>query len=148
MVQLAEIRQTDFVLDVGCGTGYSAAVLSRLASSVVALDSDPALAEAAATKLSSLGYDNVAVVQGALPEGYKAEAPYDVIFLEGSVDKLPQTLFDQLKDGGRLIAVQGQGNAGVARLFFKTTGIVTGRGAFNAAIRPLPGFEHVHEFEF
>lgn len=148
LLQLADIRRTDFVLDVGCGTGYSSAVLSRLASSVVALESDPALAEAAASTLSKLGCDNVAVVQGALPEGYKAEAPYDVIFLEGSVDRLPQALFDQLKEGGRLIAVQGQGNAGVARLFLKTTGIVTGRGAFNAAIRPLPGFEHVNEFEF
>lgn len=148
LLQLAEIRRTDFVLDVGCGTGYSSAVLSRLASSVVALESDPALAETAAATLSKLGYDNVAVVQGTLPEGYKAEAPYDVIFLEGSVDSLPQALFDQLKEGGRLIAVQGQGNAGVARLFLKTTGIVTGRGAFNAAIRPLPGFEHVNEFEF
>ncbi|MEP9371667.1 protein-L-isoaspartate O-methyltransferase [Mesorhizobium sp. KR1-2] len=148
MAQLADIRRTDFVLDVGCGTGYSSAVLSRLASSVVALESDQALAETAAATLSKLGYDNVAVVQGALAEGYKAEAPYDVIFLEGSVDKLPQALFDQLKEGGRLIAVQGQGNAGVARLFLKATGIVTGRGAFNAAIRPLPGFEHVNEFEF
>ena len=69
MLQLAEIRPTDFVLDVGCGTGYSSAVLSRLASSVVALESDPALAETAAVTLSSLGYDNVAVVQGALHGG-------------------------------------------------------------------------------
>ena len=61
--------------------------------------------------------------------------------LKVAVDEVPQALLDQLKEGGRLVAVEGQGNAGVARLFFKTTGVVTGRGAFNAAIRPLPGFE-------
>jgi len=148
LLQLAVVRPTDFVLDVGCGTGYSSAVLSRLASSVVALESDPALAETAAATLSNFGYDNVAVVQGALTEGYRAEAPYDVIFLEGSVDEVPQALLDQLKEGGRLVAVEGQGNSGIARLFFKTTGVVSSRGAFNAAIRPLPGFERAREFEF
>ncbi|MDH6229736.1 protein-L-isoaspartate(D-aspartate) O-methyltransferase [Mesorhizobium soli] len=148
LVQLADVRPTDFVLDIGCGTGYSAAVLSRLASSVVALESDSALADAATSTLSSLGYDNVAVVQGPLQAGYAAEAPYDVIFLDGSVEDLPKALFDQLKEGGRLVAVEGQGNAGVARLFIKTTGVVTGRRAFNAAIRPLPGFERARAFEF
>ena len=148
LVQLAEIHPGDFVLDVGCGTGYSSAVLSRLASSVIALESDPALAQAATSTLSSLGCDNVAVVQGKLHEGYASEAPYDVIFVGGSVEEIPQTLFDQLKEGGRLVAVEGQGNAGVARLFLKTTGIVAGRRAFNAAIRPLPGFERIRAFEF
>ncbi|PSJ58595.1 protein-L-isoaspartate O-methyltransferase family protein [Pseudaminobacter soli (ex Li et al. 2025)] len=148
LVQLADVRPTDFVLDIGCGTGYSAAVLSRLASSVVALESDAGLADAATSTLSSLGYDNVAVVQGPLQAGYAAEAPYDVIFLDGSVEELPKSLFDQLKEGGRLVAVEGQGNAGVARLFLKTTGVVTGRRAFNAAIRPLPGFERAGAFEF
>jgi protein-L-isoaspartate(D-aspartate) O-methyltransferase len=148
LVQLAEIRPTDFVLDIGCGTGYSAAVLSRLASSVIALESDPALAERASSTLSELGCDNVAVVVGTLREGYPAEAPYDVILLEGAVEELPEGLFEQLKEGGRLVAVEGHGNAGVARLFLKTTGVVSGRSAFNAAIRPLPGFERVRSFEF
>jgi len=148
LVQLAGVRPADFVLDIGCGTGYSSAVLSRLASSVVALESDSALAGQASSTLSGLGYDNVAVVQGPLQDGYAAEAPYDVIFINGAVEQLPQTLFDQLKEGGRLVAVEGVGNAGVARLFLKTTGVVTGRRAFNAAIRPLPGFERAHTFEF
>ncbi len=83
-----------------------------------------------------------------LAQGHAAKAPYDVIFIGGSVEEVPASLFDQLAEGGRLVAVEGQGNAGVARLFFKTGGVVTGRRAFNAAIKPLPGFERIHAFEF
>lgn len=148
LVQLAEIQPSDFVLDIGCGTGYSAAVLSRLASSVIALESDSGLAKRASSTLSELGCDNVAVVTGSLPEGYPSEAPYDVILLEGAVEELPETLFEQLREGGRLVAVEGGGNAGVARLFLKNAGVISGRSAFNAAIRPLPGFERIRTFEF
>jgi protein-L-isoaspartate(D-aspartate) O-methyltransferase len=148
LMQLAEIGPGDSVLDIGCGTGYAAAILSRLAKSVVALESDPALAATAMSTLSGLGCDNVSVVNGPLPEGHAAGAPYDVIFIGGSVEKVPETLLDQLAEGGRLVAVEGQGNSGVARLFLKTGGGVTGRGAFNAAIKPLPGFERIRAFEF
>ncbi|MBZ9700459.1 MULTISPECIES: protein-L-isoaspartate O-methyltransferase family protein [unclassified Mesorhizobium] len=148
LMQLAEISQADSVLDVGCGTGYASAILSRLAGSVVALESDSALAETAKSVLSSLGCGNVTVVQGPLPQGYAAKAPYDVVFVGGSVGKVPAALLDQLAEGGRLVAVEGQGNSGVARLFFKAGGVVTGRRAFNAAIKPLPGFEREHAFEF
>ena len=148
LLQLAEIDANDTVLDVGCGTGYSAALLSRLARSVVALESDSALAEIAASRLSALGYGNVSVVQGPLRQGHAGGAPYDVIFVGGSVEEVPETLLDQLGEGGRLVAVEGRGNAGIARLFLKTTGVVSGRRAFNAAIKPLPGFERVRAFEF
>lgn len=148
LVQLAEIRPSDFVLDVGAGTGYSSAVLSRLASSVIALETDPALADQAASTLSSLGYDNVVVVQGDLNSGFANEAPYDVIFLGGSVEQLPASLFDQLKEGGRLVVVEGRGNAGAALVYLKSQGIVAGRRAFNAAVKPLPGFERTPAFEF
>lgn len=148
LLQLAEIDASDSVLDVGCGSGYSAALLSRLARSVVALESDPALAETAKSTLSSLGCQNVTVITGPLPQGHAAKAPYDVIFVGGSVEEVPPALLDQLADGGRLVVVEGQGNSGVARLFFKAGGVVTGRRAFNAAIKPLPGFERAHAFEF
>ena len=148
LLQLAEIGAGESVLDVGCGTGYSSALLSRLARSVIALESDPALAEAAGSTLSALGCGNVAVVAAPLAQGHAAKAPYDVIFIGGSVEDVPASLFDQLSEGGRLVAVEGQGNSGVARLFFKTGGVVTGRRAFNAAIKPLPGFERIHAFEF
>jgi protein-L-isoaspartate(D-aspartate) O-methyltransferase len=148
LVQLAEVRPSDFVLDVGAGSGYSSAVFSRLASSVIALESDTVLAGLAASTLSRLGYDNVVVVQGELPEGFASEAPYDVIFIGGCIEQLPESFQNQLKEGGRLVTVEGRGNAGKAMLYLKSNGIVTGRGAFNAAVKPLPGFERVAVFEF
>lgn len=148
LVQLAEIKPTDVVLDVGCATGYSSAVLSRLSSQVIAVESDSELARIATEKLAELGCDNVAVVEAALQEGCAAEAPYDVIILEGSVSAVPQSLFDQLKEEGRLVVVEGFGNAGKARIYLKTGSKVTGRYAFNAAIKPLPGFEIARGFEF
>jgi protein-L-isoaspartate(D-aspartate) O-methyltransferase len=148
LVQLAEIGPADAVLDVGAGTGYSAAVLSRLAASVVAVESDASLAERARATLSQLGFANVTVVVGPLGGGHAAGAPYDVIVVEGAVDLLPAALFAQLREGGRLVAVEGRGNAGVARLYLKSGGIATGRRAFNAAVKPLPGFERTPAFEF
>jgi protein-L-isoaspartate(D-aspartate) O-methyltransferase len=148
LIQLADVAASDSVLDVGCGTGYGSAILSRLARSVVALESDAQLAAQAAATLSALGCGNVEVVTGTLRDGLAARAPYDVILVNGSVEEVPQALHDQLAEGGRLVAVEGRGNAGVARLFLKTTGVVTGRRAFNAAIKPLPGFERTRVFEF
>jgi protein-L-isoaspartate(D-aspartate) O-methyltransferase len=148
LVQLADIRSGDFVLDIGCASGYSSAVLSRLAGSVVAVESDSELAQLATETLSRLGFDNVAVVEGALNEGYPAEAPYDVILVGGAVDELPDALFAQLRDGGRLVAVVGEGNSGVAQLFLKSGETVSGRRAFNAAVRRLPGFERAPAFQF
>lgn len=148
LIQLAEIRASDNVLDVGCGTGYCAAILSRLAGSVVALESDSTLADKARSALSQLGCDNVDVVTGALRAGHQAKGPYDVVLMGGSVEEVPEELFAQIREGGRLVAVEGLGNAGVARLFLKSNGVVTGRRAFNAAIKPLPGFERAHIFEF
>lgn len=148
LVQLAEIKDGDVVLDVGCASGYSSAVLSKLSGQVIALESDTALANAATATLQGLGCDNVAVVEGPLRDGYSSEAPYDVIFIGGAVERVPEPLLEQLKDGGRLVLVEGHGNAGVAKLYTKSGSSVTGRGAFNAAIKPLPGFEIAREFEF
>jgi protein-L-isoaspartate(D-aspartate) O-methyltransferase len=98
--------------------------------------------------LVNLGCNNVTVVKGALQDGHAAKAPYDVVFIDGAVEELPGALADQLGEGGRLVVVEGKGNAGVARLCLKTDGVVTGRRAFNAAIKPLPGFERVEAFVF
>ena len=148
MVQLAGVRPSDFVLDVGCATGYSSAVFSKLAGSVIALESDPDLEAQATDILSRLGCDNVAVVGGKLAEGCADQGPFDLIILEGAVDFVPDTLLEQLKDGGRLVAVIGHGNAGRATLFVKEGGIVSSRAAFNAAIKPLPEFLHEPSFQF
>ena len=148
LIQLAEVGPGDKVLDVGAGTGYSAAVLSRLARSVIALECDNSLADKAAATLAGLGYGNVSVVRGPLQAGYKEGAPFDAILVGGSVDELPETLLEQLAEGGRLVVVEGRGNAGAARIYLKSNGIATGRRVFNAAVKPLPGFERAPAFEF
>ena len=148
LIQLAEVGPGDKVLDVGAGTGYSAAVLSRLARSVIALECDNSLADRAAATLAGLDYGNVSVVRGPLQAGYKEGAPFDAILVGGSVDELPETLLEQLAEGGRLVVVEGRGNAGAARIYLKSNGIATGRRVFNAAVKPLPGFERAPAFEF
>lgn len=149
LVQLAEIAPSDHVLDVGAGTGYSSAVLARLAAKVVALEADPALAERARSALAQTGApDNLTVAVGKLEEGYAAAGPYDVIVVEGAVGQMPEALLAQLREGGRLVAVEGLGNAGMARIYVKTGGSITSRGVFNAAVKPLPGFERAPSFQF
>lgn len=148
LVQLAAIRPGDTVLDVGCNGGYSSAVLSRLARSVVALESEASLAASAREALEAQGCANVSVVEGALAAGHPAAAPYDVILINGSVDDVPPALFDQLADSGRLVAVVGQGNAGQAMLHVKEDGLISARPAFNAAVRPLEEFLRVPAFQF
>nr|WP_302795498.1 protein-L-isoaspartate O-methyltransferase [Shinella daejeonensis] len=148
LIQLAAVEADDVVLEVGAGTGYASAILSRLASSVVALESDAALAAVATETLTRLGYDNVAVVSGDLEQGYGAEAPYDVIFVHGAVEYVPEALFDQLRDGGRLVVVEGVGNASQARLYIKEGGRTSERNVFNTSVKPLPGFRKVKEFVF
>lgn len=148
LLQLAEVAAGDIVLDIGCATGYSSAVLSKLAGSVIALESDSTLVEQANANLARLGCDNVAVVQGDLRNGYADEAPYEVIFIGGAIDVVPEALFSQLKEGGRLVVVEGHGNAGIAKVYLKSGGSVTARRVFNAAIKPLPGFESTPGFQF
>lgn len=148
LVQLASVEPENVVLDIGCGTGYTSAILSRLASSVVALESDATLAAAASETLTRLGFDNVAVVTGPLNDGYPPEAPYDVIFVGGAVEQVPDTFFDQLRDGGRLVVVEGLGNASRARLYLKEEGAIGPRAAFNTSVKPLPGFEKPEAFVF
>ena len=148
MLQLAQITRDHVVLDIGCGSGYSAALLSLLAGSVVAVESDSALADAASERLNDAGYDNVAVVTGDLEKGYAAEGPYDLIFLNGAVESVPPILFDQLREGGRLVAAVGSGLSGQAFLFVKDGGVVSGRPAFNISVKPLPGFRKAEEFVF
>lgn len=148
LLQLAKITKDDVVLEVGTGSGYAAAILSQLASSVVSVESDEALATKAAATLEALGYDNVATVTGNLEEGYAAEAPYDLIFINGAVEHVPQALIDQLRDGGRLVAVVGYGNAAQAKVIVREQGVVSEGVFFNASIKALPGFRHSAEFVF
>jgi len=148
MLQLAEIRPTDHVLDLGAGTGYTAALLGHLAASVVALESDADLAAAAKANVAAAGLSNVTVVTGDLAAGHAAKGPYDLIVVGGAVEALPDALFAQLKQGGKLVAVVGRGLSSGARIYVREGGTQSERFAFNASVRLLPGFEKAPEFQF
>lgn len=146
LLQLAAITKDDFVLEVGCGTGYTSALLSIIAGSVIALECDEALAAEAKAQLA--GYAKVEVVTGPLEQGYAAGAPYDLIFINGAVEEVPASLLGQLRDGGRLITVEGYGNAARAKVFVAERGAVSENVFFNASVKPLPGFAKAREFVF
>jgi protein-L-isoaspartate(D-aspartate) O-methyltransferase len=148
LVQTAEIVEGDRVLDIGCATGYGAAVLARLAAVVVALESDASLAVIATATLRELGVANAVVVTGPFETGSGREAPYDVILIEGAVEIVPEALFALLREGGRLLAVIGYGRSAMATVYTKTEGEVGRRPAFDAYVRPLPGFERPKAFVF
>lgn len=148
LVQLAEVNSQDVVLDVGCGTGYSAAVLSNLANAVVALESEEVLAAKGNDILADLDIGNAAIVAGPLEAGVAKEAPFDVVILEGSVDAVPPALFEQLRDGGRLVAAIGTGNAAVVHLFIKTGRDVAATTSFNASLPLLGQFAQKETFVF
>lgn len=107
MLQLADISKDDLVLMIGVNSGYSAALVSQLANTVVAIESGEDLVEKAQTSLTDLGCDNVAVISGDLIKGSPSQGPFDVIFIEGAVEQIPQDLLKQLKDGGVLVTVDG-----------------------------------------
>ena len=148
LIHLAEVEADNLVLDVGCATGYSTAILSRLAESVVGLECDQGLAEQASQTLMELEADNAAVVSGPLPDGYASEGPFDVILLNGSVPEVPDGLLGQLKDGGRLVAIVAANGFGQAMLYHNSEGGVSHRPAFDTGGPPLPGFERKKEFVF
>lgn len=148
LVQLARIESTDVVLDVGCATGYSSAIIGRLAQTVVALECEVALAQEASHVLQAQGADNVAVVQGELPAGYPAEGPFNAIVLEGAVARVPDALLGQLKDGGRLVAILSDGRTNRALVWQRSGSTISERDGFDAAAPFLPGFEPVERFVF
>lgn len=148
LVQLADVQPDELVLDVGCGTGYSSAVLASLSGQVVALDEDADFVASANATLTDLGLANVAAVKGPMNAGWAAEAPYDLIFLNGAMEVVPPALVAQLKEGGRLVGVVGHGGAGRAAVFTKVGNGLSERVVFNAAIPPLPGFAAPPRFIF
>ncbi|MEO8883587.1 MAG: protein-L-isoaspartate O-methyltransferase [Devosia sp.] len=148
LVQLATVNTSDKVLDLGCGTGYSAAVLAGLCDQLVAVESDPALAAAAQSNLKTLGIDNVKIVEAPIEGGARSAGPFDVIILEGAVDLVSDALLAQLADGGRLVALMRQGAAAAAHLFVKSGRDVASRTEFNTTLPPLPGGEAPAEFVF
>lgn len=148
LIQLAEIRDTDIVLDVGAATGYSSAVLARLARTVIALEQDAELVRAAYDILPAAGAANAIVTQGPLNQGLKAKAPFDVIVVNGAIAAPPDTLLEQLAEGGRLVAVIQDGAAGKAVVFVREHGRFGCRSGFDATVPALVGFSKTVGFVF
>jgi protein-L-isoaspartate(D-aspartate) O-methyltransferase len=148
LLQAADIRASDHVLDAGCASGYAAAILAQLAHSVVALEQDPLLARQAEANLRAVGAVNVTVVVGPLTEGSPTDGPYDVILLDGSAEVAPKALLRQLKDGGRLVGVLGRAPVARAMLYRAVGNECSGRPIFDAAAPLLPGFAQPPSFAF
>jgi protein-L-isoaspartate(D-aspartate) O-methyltransferase len=152
LVQLAAIEPQDNVLDIGCATGYSTAVLASLGRRVIGLEPEPELASAARDSLRALGIDNAEIVEGPLNAGFPGSAPYDVIVLNGSTPEVPASLLAQLAQGGRLVVVlsarANQASQGRAFLFIRVGTELSGLPHFDAGARPLPGFAPESCFSF
>jgi protein-L-isoaspartate(D-aspartate) O-methyltransferase len=148
MLQAAEIRDTDNVLVVGCATGYSAAIVAKLAAKVTATEGDASLAAKAKDVLAGLGFANVTVRAAPAAEGDAANAPYDVIMLNGATEVTPAGLYRQLKDGGRLVGVFAMTQPPRAMIVTHSHDDFGHRTLFDATVPVLPGLERVPAFVF
>lgn len=141
MLDALDIQPDELVLDIGCGLGYSSAVMARMADTVVAVEEDPEMASDAQARLSGQGIDNAAVIEAALTQGAQKHGPYDVILIQGAVAQVPDAIVSQLKEGGRIAVLFMEGALGVCRIGYKIDDDVNWRFAFNAGAPILPGFE-------
>jgi protein-L-isoaspartate(D-aspartate) O-methyltransferase len=148
MLQSVDLERGEKVLDVAGGSGYSAAVMAAMGAEVVALEATESLAALAGSALKSAGVTGVSCQHGALPAGYPAAAPYDVIFVNGSIAVRPQELIGQLRNGGRLVVVEGTGRAGRVVVYLKSAEVAGKRGVFDAAAVPLAAFAPPPAFSF
>jgi protein-L-isoaspartate(D-aspartate) O-methyltransferase len=147
MLDALDIGNDELVADIGAGLGYSSAVIARMAEAVVAVEEDETLAADSQEALSAVGADNVALHVGPLVEGAPQHGPYDVMIIEGGVERFPQTLADQIKDGGRVACLFMEGALGEVRIGRKQGRGITWRMAFNASAPVLPGFTREAAFE-
>ncbi|HTT82681.1 MAG TPA: protein-L-isoaspartate O-methyltransferase [Rhizomicrobium sp.] len=148
LLQFAEIQPSDSVLDVGCATGYSTAVLARISRRVIGLEYDADLVRIAVEALHECGARNASVVQGPLPDGYRGGAPFDVIIVEGGFQRSPEHLIAQLAEGGRLVGILQDEEHGRAILYLKEPGRVGRRIGFDASAPVLSGFRQPAGFVF
>ncbi|HVM80672.1 MAG TPA: protein-L-isoaspartate O-methyltransferase [Stellaceae bacterium] len=149
LILLAEAGAGDRVLLVGADTGYAAAILARLAGSVVALESDPALAKTARGLLAELGARNVSVIEGPLERGHPGGAPYHAIVFGGAIAAVPRAIQDQLGEGGRIAAVLKSGaRVGQATKMTRIGHELSRRAMFDAATPMLPSFVPEPSFVF
>ena len=146
LIHAANIAPGNRVLDVGCATGYGAAVLARVAGQVIALEQDADLARAARSELA--GQPNATVVSGSLTAGWPQSSPYDAIVLEGATEVPPETFLSQIREGGRLVCVLGSGPGSKAMLYCRSGDELGGRPIFDATAAVLPGFAKTPIFAF
>ncbi|MBV7377966.1 protein-L-isoaspartate O-methyltransferase family protein [Maritimibacter dapengensis] len=146
MLDAISVGPDELVLDLGTGYGYGAAVLAKIADFVVALEEDETLSAEAEARLGEAEIDNVAVMTGPLVEGAAKHGPYDVVFIEGAVEQIPDAIGEQLREGGRIVAIFAEGNLGVVRLGQKIDGVLNWRFEFNGTAPVLPGFSKATEF--
>jgi protein-L-isoaspartate(D-aspartate) O-methyltransferase len=146
LLTAAELGVQDRVLLIGAAGGYTAAVLGELVAEVVAVEVDPVLAGTARAALA--GYPTVTLIEGPLDGGHAAGAPYDLLFVDGAVEQLPDALIAQVRVGGRVVA--GSADRGITRLAYGRRS----EGGF--ALLPfadidcviLPGFARPRSFTF
>ncbi|WP_424931089.1 protein-L-isoaspartate O-methyltransferase family protein [Amaricoccus macauensis] len=148
MLDAINVGPKDLVLDVGCGLGYSSAVLARMSEAVIALEEDPDLARQAEANLNAQDVDNAVAETGPLAEGKANHGPFDAIVIEGGIEMLPEALAAQLKPGGRIVAIFMDGANGQARLGIATNAGIAWRRIFDATAPVLPGFSETKAFEF
>lgn len=148
MMQFADIKATDHVLVVGCATGYMAALVGRIAAKVTAIEEDSALAAQASDILAGQGFGNVTVRTAAAATGYAADAPYDVILLNGATEVVPEGLFAELKEGGRLAGIFAAQQPQRAVLVTRSGDDFGHRVLFDATAPVLPGLERLPAFVF
>lgn len=149
LIQVANVTREDVALVLGCGTGYTAAVVGRLSATTMTIIKDEVSARQVESLLDDLGVDNVVVRVGADPlAGAPDQAPFDVIILAGSVESVPDALLDQLGEGGRLSAVIDNGRVGKGTHYTRIRGAIGSRIMFDARIPPLPGVRPEPAFVF
>ena len=148
LLHAADIKAADNVLVVGCATGYVAALAAKLVGQVTATEADPALAAKAGQVLAELGAGNVTVRTADAAQGDPAGAPYDVIFLNGATEIVPEQLYGQLKDGGRLVGVFAMTQPPRATIVTRSHGDFGSRALFDATVPVLPGLERRPAFVF
>ena len=146
MLDVLDIQKDELVLDLGCGLGYSSAVMARMAEAVIAVEEDEEVSAQAQTRLSEAGADNVVVETGTLAAGAAQHGPYDVVIVQGGVETLPDEILSQVKENGRICDIFLEGNLGIVRVGYKIDGDVTWRMVFNATAPLLNGFENKSEF--
>lgn len=146
MLDVADMRATDSALHVACGLGYGTAVMARMCDFVAAVEDDEGRAATAQANLGEAGTDNAAVFAGPLEGGAPNAGPFDVILIEGGIERLPAAIADQLRDGGRLVCLWIDGPLGEVRLGVKSDGRISWRGVFNATAPVLAGFDKKPEF--